>query len=90
MLASEMIATIKNVDGKCFGIKEMFATRIHHFQRQNLSETQGVTYDEPAFSDFVNEMETVVSRVYIPTAKKILNNWYLWAKNNSQKTIQKQ
>jgi hypothetical protein len=84
MKASEMIATIKYVEENHHDIKKMYASRIKYFQRQNRSETQGVTYDEPAFSDFITEMEREVKKVNIPTAKKILNNWYLWAKNNLQ------
>lgn len=82
MKASEMIATIKYVEKECHGITQMYASRINYFQNQNLPETQGVTYDEPFFSDFIKEMETKLKKVNRPTAKKILNNWYLWAKNN--------
>lgn len=82
MLASEMIATIKYVEENHHGITQMYASRINYFQNQNLPETQGVTYDEPFFSDFIKEMENEVKKVNLPTAKKILNNWYLWAKDN--------
>lgn len=82
MLASDMISTIQFVEKECHGITKMYASRIKYFQRQNLPETQGVTYDEPSFSAFVKEMENEVKKVNIPTAKKILNNWYLWAKEN--------
>lgn len=82
MLASEMIKTIKHVEKECHGITKMYKSRIAYFQSQNLPETQGVEYDE-AFDDFVYELESVLDvKVYIPTAKKILNNWYLWAKEN--------
>lgn len=84
MKASEMIATIKYVEENHHRITKMHASRINYFQRQNLPETQGVTYDEPSFSDFIKEMEKEVKKVNIPTAKKILNNWYVWAKNNLQ------
>ena len=82
MRASEMIATIKEVETEHHDIKKMYASRIKYFQLQNRSETQGVTYDEPAFSDFIKEMEKEVKKVNLPTAKKILNNWYLWAREN--------
>lgn len=82
MLASEMIKTIKVVESEFHGITQMYAKRISIFQAENLPITQGVEYDEP-FYDFVTEMECVMGcKIYIPTAKKIVNNWYLWAKNN--------
>ncbi|MGO5030160.1 MULTISPECIES: hypothetical protein [Agathobaculum] len=84
MLASEMIATIKHVEKEHYGITQMYAKRIAIFQSENLPMTQGVEYDS-AFYDFVAEMESVKKcKIYIPTAKKILNNWYLWAKDNLQ------
>lgn len=82
MKASEMIATIKYVEENHHGITKMYASRIKYFQRQNRSKTQGVTYDEPAFSDFIKEMEKEVKTVNMPTAKKILNNWFLWVQDN--------
>lgn len=81
MLASEMISTIRFVEKECHGITQLHASRISYFQKQNLSETQGVIYDT-AFNNFVAEIESIMGTVRIPTAKKILNNWYLWAKDN--------
>lgn len=82
MLASEMIATIKRVEKECHGITQMYAKRIAIFQSENLPIMQGVEYDSD-FYDFVAEMESIMEcKIYIPTAKKILNNWYLWAKKN--------
>lgn len=51
----------------------MYADKINYFQNQNPSETQEVTHGEPAFSNFIKEMEKEVKKVSIPTAKKILN-----------------
>lgn len=82
MKASEMIRTIKYVEKHYHGINQMYKSRITIFQSENLPETQGVEYDSK-FDDFVNELEVVMEcTVYIPTAKKILNNWYLWANKN--------
>ncbi|MGO4370048.1 hypothetical protein AB4Z21_04475 [Paenibacillus sp. MCAF20] len=82
MKSSEMIKTIKYVETNCHGINQMYKSRITYFQSQNLNKTQGVEYDSE-FDDFVKELETVMEcKVYIPTAKKILNNWYLWAEEN--------
>lgn len=82
MLASEMISTIKMVEKECHGITQMYSKRISIFQSENLPLMQGVQYDS-AFEDFVAEIESVMEcKIYIPTAKKILNNWYLWAQNN--------
>lgn len=53
---------------------------IKKFQRQKRPETQGAYFDEPAFSNWVKELEEILgSRVYRPTAKRILNNMYLYA-----------
>lgn len=81
MLASEMIAVIQYVEKTHHGITQMSTRRISFFQLQNLPVTQGVEYDS-AFYDFAADMERVMGRMYLPTKKKILNNWYLWAKQN--------
>lgn len=82
MLASEMISTIKSVEKELHGITKMYPKRISIFQSEDLPLMQGVEYDS-AFDDFVTEIEKVMEcKIYIPTAKKILNNWYLWAKDN--------
>lgn len=84
MKSSEMIATIKYVEKEYHGNHSMYAERISIFQPQNLSMTQGVEYDS-AFDEFVVEMQSAMdSKIYVPTAKKILNNWYLWAKENTE------
>ena len=80
MKSSEMIATIKRAEKELYGITQMSSNRISIFQSENLPLTQGVEYDSD-FDDFVREMESVMGRIYIPTAKKILNNWYLWARS---------
>jgi len=78
MKVSKMIATIQLVEKN-----QWDASRIRYFQKQNLCETQGVIYDT-AFGDFIKDLERVIGTVRIPTAKKILNNWYLWAKNSAE------
>ena len=86
MLASEMIAVIKYVEKNCHGITQLSATRINYFQSQNLPMTVEVEYNS-AFNDFITELEAVLNgRVYTPTAKKILNNWYIWAKGELEKS----
>ena len=81
MKASEMVSIIKTVEKECIGL-DISAKRISLFQSENLPVTQEVEYDM-GFYDFVKEMESVMQcKIYIPTAKKILNNWYLWAKSN--------
>lgn len=82
MKANEMIETIKYIEKECHGITQMYAKRIAIFQSENLPIMQEVAYDE-AFEEFHRELcETTGARVPIITAKKILNNWYLWAKEN--------
>ena len=82
MLASEMIATIKHVEKNHHGINRMYASRINYFQSQNLPMTAESEYDF-AFDEFIADMEAELGgKVNLPTAKKILNNWYLWAEGN--------
>lgn len=82
MKSSEMISTIKYVEKHCHGINQMYISRISIFQTENLPETVAVEYDAE-FDVLVKELEAVMEcKVYKPTAKKILNNWYIWAKNN--------
>ena len=88
MLASEMIETIKHVEKNHHGINQMYASRINYFQSQNLSLTVEVEYDS-AFDDFIADMEAALGgKVNLPTAKKILNNWYLWAEDNLERLSQ--
>lgn len=78
MLASEMIPTITRVEKENHGINWLYASRIRLFQRRELSETQGVIYNEPFYSDFVRAMEKEIGgKINRPTAKKIVNNWNL-------------
>lgn len=82
MKASEMISTIRYVEKEFHGITQMYAKRIAIFQSENLPMMQGVEYDD-AFDEFHRELcEVTGARVPVITAKKILNNWYLWAKDN--------
>ncbi|MEW9575623.1 hypothetical protein U9K47_09220 [Bacillus toyonensis] len=82
MKAQEMLEIIKLVENQRHGITEMSKSRVRYFQRRNLPVMEGVEYDS-SFFDFVENLKNVMgSGVSQITARKILNNWYLWAKDN--------
>ncbi|MDX5886404.1 hypothetical protein [Bacillus cereus group sp. BfR-BA-00999] len=82
MKAKEMLKTIKYVEEKCHGITQMSKSRVRYFQRKNLPMMEGVEYDS-SFDDFIQELKDVMgSGIAQITAKKILNNWYIWAEDN--------
>jgi hypothetical protein len=77
-----MLETIRNVEKDYPGITQMSKKRVKHFQRENLAIMVGAEYDSE-FYVFTRKLKLIMgSNVYEPTAKKILNNWYLWAKDN--------
>lgn len=82
MKAKEMLKTIKYVEEQCHGITQMSKSRVRYFQRKNLPMMEGVEYDS-SFDDFIQELKDVMgSGIAQITAKKILNNWYIWAEDN--------
>lgn len=81
MRSKDMIALIIEVEKNQHGITKLYPSRIHYFQRTHRydAHTYDVTYDQE-FENMILEFEKAIgSRIYIPTAKKILNNWYSWA-----------
>ena len=81
MKSKDMIRLIKEVDQSQFGAQKMQAARVLYFQKASKFDgtTVGCEYDSN-FDGFVSEMEQAIrGTIYRPTAKKILNNWYLWA-----------
>lgn len=79
MKSKDMIRLIKEVDQSQFGAQKMQAARVLYFQKASKFDgtTVGCEYDSN-FDGFVNEMEQAIGgTIYRPTAKKILNNWYL-------------
>ena len=81
MKSKDMIRLIKEVNQSQFGAQKMQAARVLYFQKASKFDgtTVGCEYDSN-FDGFVNEMEKAIGgTIYSPTAKKILNNWYLWA-----------
>lgn len=81
MKSRDMIHLIKEVDQSQFGAQKIQASRVLYFQKNPKFDgtTVGCEYDSN-FDGFVNEMEQAIGgTIYRPTAKKILNNWYLWA-----------
>lgn len=70
----------------------MQAARVLYFQKASKFDgtTVGYEYDSN-FDGFVNEMEQAIGgTIYRHTAKKILNNWYLWALEQRKKIISEQ
>lgn len=94
MKASEMLSTINSVEKKYFNKTNLTKERILFFQSQNLPLNENIICDDD-FLMFINELEKVTGNKFSEDmAKKVLNNWYLWAKNNIQalenmKTTQK-
>ncbi len=79
--SKEMIDLIIDVERNQHGITKLYSSRIAYFQRTHKYEgfTYGVIYDD-AFEHMIKEFEGVLEcKLYRPTAKKILNNWYAWA-----------
>ncbi|MGG3325493.1 hypothetical protein ABEQ76_16020 [Bacillus velezensis] len=82
MRAQEMIQIIRQAEHNLHGIPFMDKSRIKYFQRKNWDIMKGVEYDS-SFYAFVRELKQVMgSNIAEITAKKILNNWYLWAEDN--------
>lgn len=86
MKAKEMIDQIVDVEKNQHGINMMYPSRIAYFQRTTKYDgvTVGCEYDHE-FELFVGQMEQAIGgTIYRPTAKKILNNWFLWAYEQRQ------
>lgn len=85
MKSKIMIELIKDVEQNQHGIQKMYASRIAYFQHTYRDDkTVACEYDED-FNQFVKDMEqTIGGKIYRPTAKKILNNWFLWAYEQRQ------
>lgn len=76
-----MLETIKQVEKYYYGITQMSKKRVKHFQRKNLAIMVGVEYDSEFYA-FMRDLKSVMgSNVAEITAKKILNNFYLSAKD---------
>ena len=81
MTSKEMINLIIDVERNQHGINKLYPSRIRYFQTTNNYDkhTFEVTYDE-AFEKMIADFEIALGcKLYRPTAKKILNNWYAWA-----------
>ncbi|KZD41785.1 hypothetical protein B4083_1418 [Bacillus cereus] len=82
MKAKEMLKVIKEVETLQHGIKSWTVERARTFQTENLDEQEKIEFDS-TFYEFVETLNTLYGcRVAIPTAKKILNNSYIAARNN--------
>lgn len=81
MTSKEMIDLIIDVERNQHGINKLYPSRIRYFQTTNSydNHTFEVTYDD-AFEKMIVDFEkSLGGKIYRPTAKKILNNWYSWA-----------
>lgn len=82
MKSKEVLDFIREVELRQHGIKEWTVERAIMFQRQNLNEQVEVEYDL-SFTVFLNYLKKLYGcRVAIPTAKKILNNAYISARDD--------
>lgn len=85
MTSKDMISLIRDVEQNQHGISVLYPSRIIYFQRtKKYDVTVGCTYDYE-FDLFIDKMEQAIDgKIYRPTAKKILNNWFLWAYEQRQ------
>ena len=89
MTSKEMIDLIIDVERNQHGIKQLYPSRITYFQTTKKYDDimYGVTYDA-AFEQMISDFEKALGgKIYRPTAKKILNNWYAWAVEQRQALI---
>ena len=76
-----MIDLIIDVERHQHGISKLYPSRINYFQRTSKYDkhTFSVEYDD-AFDKMIKDFEAAIGgKLYRPTAKKILNNWFAWA-----------
>lgn len=79
--STDMIRLIIDVEKNQHGISKLYPSRIRYFQTTKKYDnyTYEVSYDI-LFDMMIAKCEKVIGgRIYRPTAKKILNNWYAWA-----------
>lgn len=78
---AELLALIRQEEQASCGPDTAFSTRrIQHFQTAwQAPYTLGVDYG-PAFRGFMRDLSRKLEgRIYLPTQKKIFNNWAYWA-----------
>lgn len=82
MKSKDMSDFIREVELTHHGIKEWTVERARMFQQQNLNEQVEIEYELSfiAFLDYLRDLYGC--RVTIPTAKKILNNAYISARDD--------
>lgn len=81
MYSRHMIQLIVDVERNQHGIKKWYPSRIRYFQTTHRFDdhTYEVSYDG-AFENWIRDLENALGgKLYRPTAKKILNNWFAWA-----------
>ena len=80
MLAKNMIAEIKDT-AAALGVNILTPEFLHYFQTTHDFDhhTWDVNYD-PSLQTAKSTAERVIGRIYMPTAKKMLNSAYSWAK----------
>lgn len=86
MTSKTMIELIRDVERNQHGIQKMYASRIAYFQRTARYDNIMVACKYGTdFDQFVIDMEQAIGgKIYRPTAKKILNNWFLWSYEQRQ------
>lgn len=82
MNSRDMINLIVDIERTQHGIKKWYPSRIRYFQTTHRFDdhTYEVSYDG-AFENWIRDLENALGgKIYRPTAKKILNNWYAWSR----------
>lgn len=79
--SSDMLKLIVDVEKNQHAITKLYPSRILYFQTTCKYDdiSYGVVYDQK-FESMIKCFEKALgNKVYRPTAKKILNNWFAWA-----------
>ncbi|WP_461206869.1 hypothetical protein [Clostridium sp. DL1XJH146] len=81
MKAKEMIELINDVELNQHGITKLYPSRVSYFQTIHKYDdtTIGVSYDDEFRVWKAKLEECIGGTIYMPTAKKILNNWFCCA-----------
>lgn len=84
MKSKEILEKIRAVEQNQHGIKEWRVERAKKFQKENLDEQVDIEFDS-LFDEFVKNLSKLYEcKIYKPTAKKILNNAYIKARDDKR------
>lgn len=84
MKAKEMLELIVYIEKNYHGLNRWSLERAKYFQRKKISEQIDIELDS-SFYDFLKFLSDLYGcNVHISTAKRILNNAYIWARDNAR------